>query len=48
MESSGVVCIYLRREERCFIMKDQVPTDATALFMGQPDMEIIEYKELEH
>lgn len=47
-EGCGVVCIYLGREERCFIMNDQVPIGATAVFRGQPDMEIIEYKGLEH
>ncbi|KAM0127189.1 hypothetical protein ACHAO1_009669 [Botrytis cinerea] len=45
-EGCGVVCIYLGKEERCFIMNDQVPIGATAVFTGQPDMEIIEYKEL--
>lgn len=43
----GVVCIYLGYEERCFIMNDQVPIGATAVFKGQPDMEIIEYGGLE-
>ncbi|KFY93495.1 hypothetical protein V500_03681 [Pseudogymnoascus sp. VKM F-4518 (FW-2643)] len=46
-EGCGVVCIYLGYEERCFIMNDQVPIGATAVFKGQPDMEIIEYGGLE-
>jgi hypothetical protein len=46
-EGCGVVCIYLGYEERCFIMNDQVPLGATAVFKCQPDMEIIEYGGLE-
>lgn len=45
-ERCGVVCIYIGHEERCFIMNDQVPIGATAVFKGLPDMEITEYKGL--
>ncbi|KAK4207641.1 hypothetical protein QBC37DRAFT_298299, partial [Rhypophila decipiens] len=46
-EGFAVVSIYLGSEERCFIMNDQVPIGATAVFNGQPDMELIKYQGLE-